>query len=1073
MYRKLTVLFLLSVLCGCSDNTKQTEIPDTPPVSDDKCADLPKCDGESRIFCSDNAPVKESCGDYQTCLNGNCVPNGKCGPDFAKYCQDDQAVSCVDSHLKYESCTLGCAGNVCATDTCSSDPRFPYCDEEGNRVICDHGNPKAEPCASEKTCVSGDCISVAPACGNGEPNDDESCDDGELNGQYGKCRADCSGISQCGDGIPDTPDEVCDDGEENGNYGKCREDCSAIRRCGDGIPDIPDEVCDDGEDNGKPEKCASDCQSRPGCGNGVLDPGEDCDPPSSGMLITCNPDCTAPQALFDEFPSSGILDTTVPDTCDPYNLWHKYLIYRERFIGNAAKHIPGFISWGTDPGQSLPAEYRDPTLNCATAWRYHHEGNDCAFEDLPDANGSYGFSDTSLWLGIMTHWLALEYATYKMYGLDTTETERYIYLALKAFDRLDLAAEPFFGVEGKLDGFFIRDDIPRTFFKNGENYRFIRTDGYAGYECAVSGNACAIHSGATAKQLLDGGTFVSQDQITGIYEGFGMIAKFLDDSVEYEGYKLRHGARSAIDRIIRNLRDNHWLIRVETPNGWLQVPEEWGGYTQMMSSLFAEGANAIAAPDFGLESYHDDGTNAMKNLIGDIITTLWPLWEHKNNYNRNLILRLLNYTEFWDDATFAKISMESGRELWALSHALYWNRPLTNDYPLWRMHTILSTAPCDGPCSGDNCRNPTTGWMGENYFISPNVRAGYAHSSGDYNGLDYLISYNLYALAYAQKTGRSYTQSIETATNSAHQLEDIINGSPAPQKYIIADNTKDMQMVFCGRSFADWIRDNALGIVDIYTNTSRWQCTMDGECTISSDSAPYTHRNAVIIGTNQADTIDVPSGHHHCISSLDGDDTITAAAGMHFVESGPGNDTIRTNGPHVTIYSGDGDDKIYPANGYHLIDAGMGNDLIDSGSSTGTHLIVGGPGNDTIRAGEGANSLVGGPGNDILEAKNGDNVVWGNDGDDKINLGNGDNIIFPGDGNAFILVGNGDNSIQTISPQDDNVYICFGSGKNSIYAGWSSTSLCSDKQNSDIHDNSCRPTLTADDCSQAAYNAWK
>jgi hypothetical protein len=87
-------------------------------------------------------------------------------------------------------------------------------------------------------------------------------------------------------------------------------------------------------------------------------------------------------------------------------------------------------------------------------------------------------------------------------------------------------------------------------------------------------------------------------------------------------------------------------------------------------------------------------------------------------------------------------------------------------------------------------------------------------------------------------------------------------------------------------------------------------------------------------------------------------------------------------------------------------------------------------------------------------------------------MGGGDNIIYPGDGHAFIHVGHGDNSIQTVSPQNDNVYICFGTGKNSVYAGWSSTSYCSAVQNSDIHQYSCRPTLTAEDCTQSAYENW-
>lgn len=1064
MNKFFTVVAIICLMCGCSDSGQEAQ--------EQSCAGLPVCEGDSKLVCQDDKPVTVPCGEGQTCLQGACVPDVRCDDGLASYCQGNQAISCVNGLLHDENCEFGCRDGGCLEPSCTSDGSYPYCDEAGQVVTCQDGEIKRELCRDNQVCVQGECVGVAASCGNGMQDEGEACDDGVDNGKYGKCRLDCLSISQCGDGILDAPDEVCDDGADNGKYGKCRLDCLSVSQCGDGVVDASDEVCDDGADNGKPGKCHLDCQSQQLCGNGIVDPGETCDPPSTGMIVSCHADCTRPQMLFEEYPTAENISTEVPETCDVHDLWQKYLVYRERFIGNAQKHIPGFISWGMEPGQSLPAEYRDPTTNCATVWRYSMEGSDCDFEDLADAQGSYGWGDTSLWLGIMAHWLALEYYVYKQYGLDTTETEKYIYLTLKAFERLDLAAETYFGLEGKLDGFFIRDDIPRLFFKEGENYRFSRTDAFLGYECAVSGTACKLNSGATGKDLLQGGAFVSQDQLTGLYEGFGMIARFVDEHVEYEGYGLRHGARAAIDLMIRNLRDHNWMLGIQTSDGWLQVPGEWGGYTQLMSSLFAESSTVIAAPDFGLDSYHDDATNTIKSLIPSLIATIWPLWEYENNYNRNLILRLMNYTEFWDDAKLTQMSLESGREYWPLSHALYWDRPLPDDYPLWRMHAILSTAPCEGPCHGDTCINPTPGWMGDSYFASPNFRIGFAHTSGDYNGLDYLIGYPLYLLAYAQKTGRGYTHKMPEFDTTGHLLQDWMNGSKPPSEYRVSENIGDMQLMFCGRPFADWIRDNALGLSDIYIQNMRWQCQLNGVCQISKDNNPYMHTHALIIGTDGNDIFDIPKGYHHCIAGMGGDDTITAAEGLHFIEGGSGKDTIQTSGPHVTIYGGDGDDKIYPGSGYHLVDAGSGNDWVDSSSYQGTYLFFGGDGHDTLRVGGGSHTLVGGPGNDILEGGSGDNSVWGNAGHDKIQMGGGDNIIYPGDGHAFIHVGNGDNSIQTVSPQNDNVYICFGTGKNSVYAGWSSTSYCSAVQNSDIHQYSCRPTLTAEDCTQSAYENW-
>ncbi len=88
---------------------------------------------------------------------------------------------------------------------------------------------------------------------------DEACDDGELNGDYDHCTADCSGPGpSCGDGSVDGP-ESCDDGANNGAYGGCALDCAGPAGfCGDGNLDAEFEDCDDGDGidgNG----CNNDC----------------------------------------------------------------------------------------------------------------------------------------------------------------------------------------------------------------------------------------------------------------------------------------------------------------------------------------------------------------------------------------------------------------------------------------------------------------------------------------------------------------------------------------------------------------------------------------------------------------------------------------------------------------------------------------------------------------------------------------------------------------------------------------------------------------------------------------------
>ncbi len=100
----------------------------------------------------------------------------------------------------------------------------------------------------------------------------------------------CLGSPACGNGEIDG-DEECDDGADNSDVlpDHCRTDCTEPR-CGDGVVDS-DEECDDGAANSDilPDHCRTDCTA-PSCGDGVVDPahGETCEPPAT---LLCTADC--------------------------------------------------------------------------------------------------------------------------------------------------------------------------------------------------------------------------------------------------------------------------------------------------------------------------------------------------------------------------------------------------------------------------------------------------------------------------------------------------------------------------------------------------------------------------------------------------------------------------------------------------------------------------------------------------------------------------------------------------------------------------------------------------------------
>ncbi len=124
----------------------------------------------------------------------------------------------------------------------------------------------------------------APACGDGQQDPGEDCDDG--NAQDDDACVACVAAT-CGDGHLHAGVEACDDGNDVDDDG-CSNAC-LLATCGDGEVQ-PGETCDDGNVSDK-DACPSTCQSA-SCGDGFVQLGvETCD--DAGPSATCDDDCSA------------------------------------------------------------------------------------------------------------------------------------------------------------------------------------------------------------------------------------------------------------------------------------------------------------------------------------------------------------------------------------------------------------------------------------------------------------------------------------------------------------------------------------------------------------------------------------------------------------------------------------------------------------------------------------------------------------------------------------------------------------------------------------------------------------
>jgi len=514
----------------------------------------------------------------------------------------------------------------------------------------------------------------------------------------------------------------------------------------------------------------------------------------------------------------------------------KYWKLRGRFTGDDYNKdvYNGFLTVGTGKGMSVPSTQKNPTydrtlglfkpfgpyaecelqtINGVQTYAQYNANGSVApgYQALIDPRdgkelkGLLQFSDNPLLqLGNYIGVLATEWALLKRDNMSTANTERELYYALQAVDRLDLAGESLYAGTANspsLNGFLMRNDADEMLQLNttGKNIDLIK----APIACQYGPSECS-ESNATVKT----GNAMSQDEVTGLLVGFALMRKMMPMTANYNGVGLRQWSIDITERLVNYVKKsgatNLWAI--VDPDQKKRVCR--GSKAWPNSFAMAKAAEYICGIPFHnfwsttlgaaawLSQKNLYATNSTDVFVGYAMPSIMQTalgfnqYEyikipgsynigHQNAYTVSMFLKLLAisksgarpYPPFWDFTgkfTNNSISQTYQKHLYELLGSV-----ISGYYPVlnetyWRTEFNKLNCGCNcmqgnNPNSWFGCQNfenntipppgnttqPSNPWAVEDRWEFHKYYSGsWPNTLNEYNGLDYMLAYNLYRYKY-------------------------------------------------------------------------------------------------------------------------------------------------------------------------------------------------------------------------------------------------------------------------------------------------------------------------------------
>ncbi|MCX6259135.1 MAG: hypothetical protein NTW49_14725 [Bacteroidia bacterium] len=418
----------------------------------------------------------------------------------------------------------------------------------------------------------------------------------------------------------------------------------------------------------------------------------------------------------------------------------KYEMYRKRLVDK-------FMVTGNNnsPGYYIPASFRN------------------------EQKGIISWGDATIFLSNYLAVLSTEYELNKQFPDQCRNTVQELFHTMKALERLDMTAETFFDphyIISYPNGFFIRDDVPADFSRrNALTNRYMKD----------VPNVTSDYS-ASDKRTDE----MSQDQVWHLLLGLSLVAKLVDDTARFEVFDengktricLSEWAKQMSFRVIRHMHNEicenigiagdkieclrYWMVK----NPVTQQIVKRGGLPLFLNYGFAEAGNRITGMKYG-DLHWGSSENAgiwfeitgrwqilqsitQKGIFQDFyncgaLATVGKIWDSKK------LIRLFNHHR---KLIFIHKPMYEHFAL--ISYILYGGdkQCMMNEKNFYQH--LLDIAPASGP---ENF-GPGSGYVYEWSSISRLVwpeRCGNntgENQYGEYNGLDYMLLYNLYMIVY-------------------------------------------------------------------------------------------------------------------------------------------------------------------------------------------------------------------------------------------------------------------------------------------------------------------------------------